>query len=827
MARACVEAPRRRAWALLLTATASASALLIGVPARAQQQGAAIQEVIVTARKREETLLKVPVVAQVISGEQLTRLNNTWDVQNLVPSLRIGEAQLSNGTRVFLRGVGTTSGDPGVDQSVSLNVDGLQLTNGLAFKGGLFDLGRIEVLKGPQGLFYGKNSPGGVISLYSADPTDKVEVIAAARYEVEAHTKQADMIISGPVADTLKLRLAARYNDTDGYFKNAATALPGTGGVTPTDRRFPQNKGWIVRGTAIWTPTSEFDVRVKGNYIHDRDRWSGILQVTSCPDGVGAVPLRLSNGQPAPPYLGGGEDCKLNRTARYVGFDPAAFPGNPAIGFSPPPNGGVPYRDSTQYYGTVEMNYRPIKDVTLTSLTGYYHLNTISDINTANSTFAGPTAITGQHVTRRDFTEELRATSDFDGPANFTVGAFYQDAWLHNTSKQWGNILQGFPPVRGFGLHAVTIQTYSVFGQLRYMLTPQVELDVGARWSDETRKDKPESLLTGTPVPTPIAVPRIHTNNVKPEVTMTYRPEDTLTLFASYRTGYKSGSLNISTSAAPGQNNAYNDEDVKGGEVGVKSRLLNRTLAIDLAAYDYHYTGLQVTTVIPGPGLIAVARTLNAGRARSYGVELDTAYNPPEIEGLRLRASINWNEAKFQDLQNVPCWGGQTVADGCNQAQSASARDPVTGQLLYTAQNLSGIPLLNAPKWAGSFGFEYSRPVGGDMTVTISNNNYFSGSYLTALGNRADFFQGSWIKADLGVALKGPRDRWEVSVSGKNIFDKLTAATCSSANLQGGLLLGGQVTGGTSRGAAGVDELVCFVDPGREVWLTVTFRPFN
>src|SRR5262249_16472216 len=147
-------------------------------------------EVIVTARRREEVLQNVPVVAQVITGDRLARMQTPQDIASLVPSLEIGEAVLSSGTRVFLRGIGTTSGDPGVDQSVSLNVDGLQLTNGLAFRSGLFDLGRIEVLKGPQGLFFGKNSPGGVISIYSADPTDRVEVIATGAYEFEARTKQ-------------------------------------------------------------------------------------------------------------------------------------------------------------------------------------------------------------------------------------------------------------------------------------------------------------------------------------------------------------------------------------------------------------------------------------------------------------------------------------------------------------------------------------------------------------------------------------------------------------------------------------------------------------
>jgi iron complex outermembrane receptor protein len=328
------------------------------------------------------------------------------------------------------------------------------------------------------------------------------------------------------------------------------------------------------------------------------------------------------------------------------------------------------------------------------------------------------------------------------------------------------------------------------------------------------------NLITGVPVFVPIAVPRIHTNNAKPEFTASYRPTDTLTLFASYKTGYKSGSLNIATGASPGQNNSYGNENVKGGEIGLKSRLLDRRLAVDVAGYDYDYTGLQVTTLVPGPTLLPVARTLNAGRAVTYGIELESAYKPRMVEGLRLQVAANWNHARFQELNNVPCWGGQMISQGCNQLLNPGTR-------LFTAQNLNGIPLLDAPDWSGSFGFDYERPIGSGLSLAFSNNNHFSSNYLADLGRRPDFYQGGSIKADLSIALKGRQDRWEVSLVGRDLNNALTSSTCANANLAGGLLFGGEFTGGTTRGPAGIDEVICYVDPGREVWLTVTLRPFN
>ena len=805
----------RRVRALLLAAMSSTLALPLATPASAQGRGTGMEEVIVTARKREETLLNAPVVAQAITGDKLASLNTPQDIQAIVPSLRIGDAVQSSGTRVFLRGIGTTSGDPGVDQSVSLNIDGLQLTNGLAYKSGLFDLGRIEVLKGPQGLFYGKNSPGGVVSLYSTDPTDRVEVTAGAGYDIEARTSQADLIVSGPVTESLMLRLATRYSDSDGFFENPADALPGTGALTPSSRRITSVESWIARGTAVWSPTSEFDARLKANYVFDRNLWVGSQQYSSCPDGVAPPPGKL-------PYLGGGEDCVLDRTFRLVQIDPAAFPGDPRLGVDPLWNNGVPTREATQWYGTLEMNYRPTPSVTLTSLTAYYRLQTEGFLQSGNSTYAGPSFVSQQDFHRRDFTQELRINSDYSGPINFTAGIFYQDAPLSNLSTQRGNVLQGVPAIRGLGKHTVEITTESIFGQLRWQVIPRLELAAGARWSHETRTDEPVNLITGVPVPVPILVPRIHTDNLKPEFTASYQPADTLTLFASYKTGYKSGSLNIATGATPGQDNSYGNETVEGIEAGLKSLLLDRRLAVNLAAYDYDYSGLQVTTLVPGANLLPIARTLNAGSARTYGVELEAAYNPPIIEGLSLRAIVNWNHARFEELTNVPCWGGQTVAEGCNLLLN-----PSTG--LFTAQDLSGIPLLNAPEWSGSFGFDYERPIGNGPILALSNNNHFASEYLVNLGRRADFFQGDFFKTDLSIALKEPNDRWEISVVGRNLTSKLSRSTCASGNLASGFIIPptGQVTGGTTRGPAGIDEVICYVDPGREVWLTLIFRPFK
>jgi iron complex outermembrane receptor protein len=762
-------------------------------------------EIIVTARKRQESILNVPVVETAIPQAQLDRfqVQDLKDLQTMVPGLLLGQAPASIGTQVSLRGVGTSSLDAGIDQSVALNLDGLQLTNGLAYSAGLFDLAQVEVLKGPQALFYGKNSPGGVISLRTADPTNEFEVIGRAGHEFEALENRGELIVSGPVNDTLRLRLATLYDKEDGYFHNRATPEPGTGALAPRYDRTPHSESIVTRGTMLWMPTDQLDARLKLNYTRDRTQEANELQLVSCPDGLGA-PLGLQ-------FIGNG-DCKLDRNVAVVRLDPAAFPGIW--------NGGTPFLDTTQKFGTLELNYRLRRDLTLTSTTGYYDIVTDTGLNALTSGYAGSPIATFNHFTRRDFTEELRANSDLNGPLNFTAGAFYQDGRLTELIDFGGNTVLQLPPVLVRQDETVDIKSYSAFAQGRYQIVSELELAAGARWTHETRGITPYNLITGQPVFVTLAKPKLSSDNLSPELTLTYKPVETLTLFGSYKKGYKSGSFTVTTPIFNGADISFGDEKVQGGEVGMKTRLLDRRLSLNVALYDYLYDGLQTSANDVASNGIPTVHTLNAGSAGIYGVDLDAGYRPAWLDGLGLHSSINWNHARFKALNNVPCWGGQLISEGCNQIL-----DPTTGR--YTSQSLSGDPLVRAPDWQVNVGFDYELALTDRLALVFSSNTQYSSKYLTNLGNRPDFYQSSFVKTDVTVAVKSAHsDRWEVALIGKNIGDKLTAGTCTNASIATGQILLPPTFGGTTRNAAGSDELICDVNRGREVWLRVMYRAF-
>lgn len=807
--------------------TAACVLALIGVlPGQAQQAAAptgtqsaateGLKEVVVTARRRQERLLNVPVNVTAVTGGTLKNLQVTQISQlpSLVPGLVIGHGVLSEGAFLTIHGVGITTLDPGVDSSVAFVIDGLPLEQGLAFESSLFDLAQIQVLKGPQALFYGKSSPGGVISISTADPTDRDELIASEAYNFGGRGPRSELILSGPVTDTLKLRLAGMFSEDEGYFHNEATPTLVTGALGPFSSRAPNARDWIVRGTALWTPTSDFTARLKINFVGDYATDPEAIEQTSCPQGRYA-PFGI-------PFLAGAGCNGESDTLHLVNMNPADFPGG--LGS----NDGQGYLSTDQRFMTLELNDQLSPALDLTSVTGFYHLLSTSLFNDFGTSSAAPALATPNYFRRQDITEEVRLNSDFSEPVNFTAGAFFQKASLAQATNFVGNVALGLPAELYYPKLTVPIEAHSIFGQLRWKIVPQLELAGGLRWSVENRSESAINVLAPTTAPITVVDPTVDSNVISPEVTLTYKPGENVTLYAAWKKGYLSGSYGVgaptlvANASAPGftLSNGFGDEYAKGEEAGMKIRLLDNHVALNMTAYDYGYTGLQVG-VVPAYTTEAVSTvTVNAGAARTYGVDFDAAYQPPAAEGLTLNASIGWDDAVYTTLTNVPCWGGQTIARGCTLGF-----DPLTG--LNRAQNLSGTQMVRAPKWQTNLGFQYNVDLGSNYTLAFSNNNAYSARYPTFLAvdrPNNDNFQGGYVKVDLSAQLITPGDRWEFSVIGDDVTNRIIASVCSNGNY-GGEIIGGQITGGTGVGPAGIDGVSCFVDPGRETWIRVTFRP--
>lgn len=783
----------------ILPVALSVGLFLEAAPVAAQ----VMEEILITARKREESILRVPVVASAFSKDHLEQFqtHDLYTVANRVPGFVIGESVGTVGIQATLRGIGPTSQTATVDQSVSLNIDGLPLTQGYAYTAGMFDVGQVEVLKGPQALFYGKNSTAGVISLRSADPTDEFELVARGGFEFEAEEKLAELIVSGPVAESLKLRLAARFSDMEGYFRNNGEPIPGLGNMPPKHRKFSPRENWIVRGTALFEPNETYEARLKATFTDDRMEGSGgDGQIVFCPDGTGGVPpLNI-------PFLGD-SDCRLDRYTQLADFDPNFWPGVR--------NGGVPFMDSQQAFGTLEQNIHFSPELTLTALTGFYDIEQDNLIRGSGS--SNPTIAADFTFENKQFTQELRLTSNFTGsPVNFMVGAFYQDGEIQVQNRLRGNTAFNLPPLLQSGLHTIDIESVSAFGQLIWQVTDRIEIAGGARWTDEERKhDLRNDLAGGSKVA--LVTPRIRSTNLSPEVSVTFLPTDDLTLFAAYRQGFKSGSFNTVAVLDATTRADFDDEKAEGGEIGLKSRWLDGRLTFNLAGYRYRYADLQVGANELSANGDILLRTINAASATVKGVELDFNYLSEHIDGLSLHGALNYNRARYKKFNNAPCGNGQTIAEGCDHLLNSA-----TGR--YTSQDLSGQPLVRAPDWTASFGFDYTRALNNGLTLSFGTTTRYSDSYYTNLVALRDYKQESHFKTSANLTLRGPDNKWEVALIGNNIEDKITSGVCSNSNTANGTILGGLIAGGPNKGPAGSDELGCIGERGRELWIRLTWR---
>ncbi|RYH14379.1 MAG: hypothetical protein EON57_00585, partial [Alphaproteobacteria bacterium] len=417
-------------------------------------------DIIVTARKRQESILEVPVVANVLTQDTISQnqVISLQDITQFTPGFVLGQSVLENGAQVSIRGIGTTSLDPGIDQSVSLNIDGMQFTQGSAYSVGLFDMAQVEVLKGPQALFFGKNSPGGVVSIRTADPGNELEVMGSVAYEVKARTMRTEAVLSGPVTNSLGLRLAGAYQTTDGYFRNNAVANTALGAQQPRSR-LGEGQGLFLRGTAVFDAGGPFTARLKVNYANEYTEGGGPFQYKSCPEGTSHY--LPSIGIALPTFFSPQEDCQVDRDTAVIYLDPAAYGGVS--------NSGKLYSRVKQFFTTLEMNYDLSAGVTATSVTGYYNLKNRSlTAGTLLQTYSPFGA--DKRYDRKDFTQELRVSSDFDTPLNFLAGAFYQKGDVFDLGRLAGNTALGFPTSLAIGTFDMDIESISGFGQILYKI---------------------------------------------------------------------------------------------------------------------------------------------------------------------------------------------------------------------------------------------------------------------------------------------------------------------------------------------------------------------
>lgn len=792
----------------------AAAIALVGLASPAMAQEADDEEtaeendtIIVLARRQAEGLQEVPVTVTAIGGETLEKyaVDQVADVVSRVPTLNVQVGGSGSGGQLSLRGVGSSNISAAFDSAVAFDFDGVQVSTMRLVQAGFFDTQQIDVLKGPQSLFFGKSASAGVFSIRSANPTPTWEFGGTASYEIEEEGYTVSGFVSGPISDTLGIRIAAQYNDIDEYVE----LQPGT----PAVNQFRGQENFVGRVTLDWQPDSGFNANLKVQYVRNEgDGAIGHSDINCGPNGVADGVFLLQGGLIIPP----GNDCNDSDSLYFLpDAAPQLAPGVPTASGPTLAAGrnGVPFSQTELWFARLRLDLDITENMNIISTTGFVDLDA-TDFDCYSYVGVFPGGIPGgagcsdPRNTLEQYTQEIRLQSDNTGPFNFMLGAFYE--WREfgfDTAQQAVNISFVAPdPVTGFTydydkVHVTTTEAYSLFGSVIFDVTDRLELSGGVRYTDEQKTNTisvpyVHAFLSAGPAfidsgffSGPI---RFSDSNWSPEATIKYEVSPDVNVFASFKTGFKSGGIDNSAlpsasllgfddpdpavRAATAAGLIYQSETAIGGEVGLKSQFAGRTVTFNATAFYYVFDDLQVQNF---DAVNIQFQTLNAGEVTTKGLDIGWAWDTP-VEGLSFSGNLAYLDAQFSD----------TFIAGLGQ-------------------DLDGRDVARAPEFSGNFAFDWEIPLGDSLEFNLGGNAIYSGSYFTNEDTLTDLRQDSYVSFDARASIGAPDGLWKVSLIGVNLGDEIWVNT----------------SGGRPFLQPGVgDDLVVTQNRGRQVFIEASFR---
>ena len=636
------------------TSLSASGALLLSGVAQAQ-----IDEIIVTANKREQTLQDIPVSVTVTTGGTISKaaIQDIIDLQSVVPTLRVSQLQSSTNTSFAIRGFGNGSNNEGIEPSVGVFIDGVYRSRAGSSISDLPRLERVEVLSGPQSILFGKNASAGVISIITPKPSGETGGYVEASLGNMGY-KNTKALFESAISEDLSFDVSGNMTQRDGYFTNVA------GGAAMNER-----ERWGVRGQVSWTPNDNTEVRIIADYDEIDEVCCGVSNLINGPTGgaIGALGGALVPEQPF-----------AYRIATDI--DP----------FNEVENGGISAQIDVDYESFV-----------LTSITSQRFSDTFEALD-IDFTSAPLTQTSPNDLNVDTFTQEIRLTSTGDGNLDWMVGAFYFNETVDYTSEVlWGPQARnyfdflvaglGAPGALGaieggFGFPAGTFfangtgaqdtfsqddQASSLFGQFDWLLNDQLTLTTGFNYTEAKKEvtvsqvntnvfaSLPANLLGGlaalqSSLPPVVNLPNAIEGNTSDDSETTYTLRlaydfnDSINIYGSYATGFKASSWNLSRDSGPNAadlaalvaagltTNApnlsagsrfANPEESEVYELGLKA--VFESGSFNMAIFDQTIKGFQ-SSIFNGTGF----ELRNAGMQSTKGVEFDLVYYP--AESLRL-----------------------------------------------------------------------------------------------------------------------------------------------------------------------------------------------
>jgi outer membrane receptor protein involved in Fe transport len=721
-------------------------------------------DIVVLARKRTETITQAPYSVSAVSGAQLERLalNTPEDISRLVPNFYIDSTNNTSSTRVSIRGISNPNTVPAFEQSVGLSIDGIYFGRSRWLELGSFDLDQVEVLRGPQGVYFGKNTTAGLINFVSRGPSDHLEAQFRGSYEFVTNERLLEGSVGGPLTSTLGARLAVQYRKSDGYADDLVL-----GG------KQPRSHSVLARLTLKWEPTDNFKITSKSFYA-DQHVVGFAGQLSKCTAGLTAL-LAATNSK---------EDCK----ADYKVTRSQLVPGGFLVGFFPGGDKSVNFNESYSQSVSAELD---LGSVTLKSITGYQHSDVTVKNDSDNLDLFIADSATPEKVSQ--FSQEVRLSANIASNSDVVIGAYYDNTKSDIYSSAVLNLATIGVPIVGSFLEKLKIdgESFALFGEAGIGLTPSLKLSLGGRYTIETKRahlfqdvgslgnpfdhDPAAVAVVGATGRTQIDLPgRRRTKVFDPSVVLAWKFLEDLpmsflddgNLYASFKKGFKSGGFDLiagqdPVTGAPRQNFEFGNERAEAYEVGLKFKAMGSRLQGSVVLFSSKFKDLQVQS-FDTAGSLAV-QTFNAAAATSKGVEVDLSYIP--ARHLSFTAGLGYTHARYDKFPNAPCYNGQTVAQGC-----------VGGQ-----QNLAGKRLVASPDWNGSFGTTWEAPLSDAMDLQISGNASYRSSILHEIDQDPNVVAKGYWSLDGSVALKSSNDRWNLSLIGRNLTDHFVARSIRDA----------------------------------------------
>jgi iron complex outermembrane receptor protein len=681
---------------------------------------AGIEEIVVTAQKRSENLQDVPIAITAVTSGRLAAANITSaaDIGALTPSLSL--TQTAGTLQPHIRGVGTSSSGPGVENPVAMYLDGVYIASGTSSLLTLNNIERVEVLKGPQGTLFGRNATGGLIHVITKDPAHDPAMAFHVGY-ANFKTISSDAYLTSGIGENVAADLAVRYeHQGDGWGLNLFNGRD----VNRLDHDF------TLRSKFLFEPADNTKIRLALDYSdrkgYDAQHW------------IPGYPITFNNPFFGGPYDQGGP-FDINKN---VDEDSHLRSGGASL----------------------QINH-DFGSVALQSITAYRKAKYSFDLDLDLT----PVALIRCCGTVRaeQMSQELQLSSNSGGPFRWVAGIY-----LFSAKDQYDPldiVLNGpVSPVPGVPFdirdnNAVKTRSAAGYGQASYEVAEGTTLTLGGRYTyEDKRLSGTETILVGGAVTASLPLPppgsgipaKIAFKRFNYRVALDHKFGPDVLGYVSYNTGFKSGGYNLSSSSNP----PYKPENIKAAEAGLKTQLFDRRLRFNIAAFHYKYSNIQVANFTGGTILIG-----NGAAAKIYGLDFDA--DLALGGGFSINSGLGYVHDRFTSYPDAPFYSG---FGGCAAAPGS-----------FCNQSAKGNKLGQTPTWSYNIGANYKASFeAGSLDFNLLYS--YSSRWYGSADNFA--FQPGFGLLNASVQWTSPDDRWSARLWGKNLTDETYATGILEAN---------------------------------------------